>query len=152
MNEKYTKEDLQLFEYLQWTPPISKPIINESQKEEKQEKKECRHCEIIHEESGKCKVEIIDDLESEFDNYPEVGGKWFFDQTALQEYLLLCCQSEKGGLIDKPGKYVCKNLKLIHRSRDLYHTCYVLSGLSLAQNNPGGVKSVLGDPKNELVI
>lgn len=46
-----------------------------------------------------------------------------FDSEALQEYLLLCCQRNNGGMIDKPGKYV-----------DLYHTCYCLSGLSIAQH------------------
>lgn len=29
---------------------------------------------------------------------------WMFDQEALQEYILICCQSPWGGLIDKPGK------------------------------------------------
>jgi protein farnesyltransferase subunit beta len=38
-------------------------------------------------------------------NFPELlDTEWFFDQTGLQEYLLLCCQYEKGGLRDKPGK------------------------------------------------
>lgn len=45
-----------------------------------------------------------------------------FNVTNLQEYLLICCQDLRGGLIDKPGK-----------SRDFYHTCYTLSGLSVAQ-------------------
>ena len=45
-----------------------------------------------------------------------------FNTRALQEYLLMCCQDLRGGLIDKPGK-----------SRDYYHTCYALSGLSVAQ-------------------
>jgi protein farnesyltransferase subunit beta len=40
---------------------------------------------------------------------------WLFDQRALQEYLLICCQDPRGGLLDKPGK-----------SRDFYHTCYTL--------------------------
>lgn len=31
---------------------------------------------------------------------------WMFQQEALQEYLLICCQHIRGGLIDKPGKYV----------------------------------------------
>ncbi|XP_036406539.1 protein farnesyltransferase subunit beta-like isoform X1 [Megalops cyprinoides] len=48
---------------------------------------------------------------------------WMFDQQALQEYILLCCQNPAGGLLDKPGK-----------SRDFYHTCYCLSGLSIAQH------------------
>jgi len=52
-------------------------------------------------------------------------GGWCFDQFALQEYLLACCQADVGGLIDKPGK-----------PRDYYHTCYCLSGLSVAQHNP----------------
>lgn len=48
---------------------------------------------------------------------------WMFDQQALQEYILICCQNPAGGLLDKPGK-----------SRDFYHTCYCLSGLSIAQH------------------
>lgn len=51
------------------------------------------------------------------------ADKWMFDQAALQEYILLCCQHSLGGLIDKPGK-----------SRDFYHTCYCLNGLSVAQH------------------
>lgn len=50
--------------------------------------------------------------------------KWLFNQQALQEYILCCCQESLGGLIDKPG-----------RPRDYYHTCYNLSGLSIAQNS-----------------
>lgn len=61
---------------------------------------------------------------------------FMFDQKALQEYLLLCCQHRNGGLIDKPGK-----------GRDFYHTCYCLSGLSIAQM---GKDDVIGDPENEL--
>ncbi|KAJ8399073.1 hypothetical protein AAFF_G00414520 [Aldrovandia affinis] len=49
--------------------------------------------------------------------------RWMFEQQALQEYILLCCQNPAGGLLDKPGK-----------SRDFYHTCYCLSGLSIAQH------------------
>ncbi|NWQ92702.1 FNTB farnesyltransferase, partial [Burhinus bistriatus] len=30
--------------------------------------------------------------------------RWMFDQLALQEYILLCCQCPAGGLLDKPGK------------------------------------------------
>ncbi|CAB4034466.1 farnesyltransferase subunit beta-like, partial [Paramuricea clavata] len=48
---------------------------------------------------------------------------WMFDQAALQTYLLANCQYPSGGLIDKPGKV-----------RDFYHTCYCLSGLSVAQH------------------
>ncbi|KAF0023715.1 hypothetical protein F2P81_024345 [Scophthalmus maximus] len=47
--------------------------------------------------------------------------RWMFEQRALQEYILLCCQNPTGGLLDKPGK-------------DFYHTCYCLSGLSIAQH------------------
>uniref|UniRef100_L7M4M2 Protein farnesyltransferase subunit beta n=1 Tax=Rhipicephalus pulchellus TaxID=72859 RepID=L7M4M2_RHIPC len=68
---------------------------------------------------------------------------WLFDQDALQEYILLCCQDPSGGLLDKPGKH-----------RDYYHTCYLLSGLSVAQHFGGGIlgsSRVLGDPANELI-
>jgi len=49
--------------------------------------------------------------------------RWLFNQEAMQEYVLACCQDDRGGLIDKPGKY-----------RDFYHTCYALSGIAVAQN------------------
>ncbi|XP_060562237.1 protein farnesyltransferase subunit beta-like [Ruditapes philippinarum] len=52
---------------------------------------------------------------------------WLFNQKALQEYILVCCQYPGGGLIDKPG-----------RMRDYYHTSYCLSGLSVAQHFAGG--------------
>lgn len=69
---------------------------------------------------------------------------YLFDQDALQEYILVCCQDKFGGLVDKPGK-----------PRDYYHTCYLLSGLSIAQHFGDGILGttrVLGDPKNELAI
>ena len=53
-----------------------------------------------------------------------------FDPRALQGYVLGACQDERGGLRDKPGK-----------PRDLYHTCYCLSGLSAAQHWGGGTRS-----------
>ncbi|KAJ0173600.1 hypothetical protein K1T71_010749 [Dendrolimus kikuchii] len=63
-----------------------------------------------------------------------------FNQAALQEYIIICCQEKNGGLIDKPGK-----------ARDIYHTCYVLSGLSVAQHSTGvGDPYVVGCPGNEL--
>ena len=46
-----------------------------------------------------------------------------FSSRALQGWLLLCCQLPSGGMQDKPGK-----------GRDHYHTCYCLSGLSVAQH------------------
>eukprot|EP00112_Aurelia_sp_Birch-Aquarium-sp1_P017910 Seg420.7 transcript_id=Seg420.7/GoldUCD/mRNA.D3Y31 product="Protein farnesyltransferase subunit beta" protein_id=Seg420.7/GoldUCD/D3Y31 len=68
--------------------------------------------------------------------------EWMFDQNALQQYILLGCQNFTGGLIDKPGK-----------SRDFYHTCYCLSGLSIAQNFIGDNISntkIVGPKKNLL--
>ncbi len=56
---------------------------------------------------------------------------------ALQEYVLLCCQSPAGGLRDKPSK-----------GRDFYHTCYCLSGLSSAQHGGSGG----GDDTEPLVV
>jgi prenyltransferase beta subunit len=63
---------------------------------------------------------------------------WLFDQTALQEYILCACQAEEGGLIDKPGRYP-----------DFYHTCFCLSGLSLAQH--GLSKDELLGPADNLL-
>lgn len=45
-----------------------------------------------------------------------------FHSIALQQYIILCSQLQEGGFRDKPGKH-----------RDYYHTCYCLSGLSVAQ-------------------
>ena len=45
------------------------------------------------------------------------------DVPMLERYILLCAQDIHGGLRDKPSK-----------SRDFYHSCYNLSGLSVAQH------------------
>jgi len=37
---------------------------------------------------------------------------WLFNQEALQEYILVCCQHPQGGLLDKPGKYVMMHLQI----------------------------------------
>ncbi|XP_071520028.1 protein farnesyltransferase subunit beta [Panulirus ornatus] len=69
---------------------------------------------------------------------------WMFQQEALQEYLLICCQHIRGGLIDKPGK-----------GPDFYHTCYTLSGMSVAQHFSTAAihkTCVVGDPSNELML
>lgn len=50
-------------------------------------------------------------------------GALLFSPEALEAYIIHCCQSAHGGLRDKPIK-----------SRDYYHTCYCLSGLSSAQH------------------
>lgn len=65
--------------------------------------------------------------------------KWLFNQKALQEYLLKQCQDPRGGLIDKPGTH-----------RDFYHTCYDLSGLSIAQA-AFTQECIVGPPENKLV-
>ena len=54
------------------------------------------------------------------------------DAEALQRYILHACQQRNGGLRDKPSK-----------PRDFYHTCYCLSGLSVAQHYGDG--AVVGD-------
>ncbi|KAL8689863.1 MAG: hypothetical protein Q9218_004562 [Villophora microphyllina] len=46
-----------------------------------------------------------------------------YSADGLRRYILACCQSEGGGLRDKPSKYP-----------DAYHSCYVLAGLSSAQH------------------
>lgn len=91
-------------------------------------------------------------------DFPLLGAQlgddldYLFDREALQEYILLCCQSNYGGLLDKPGK-----------GPDFYHTCYCLSGLSVAQHSihydqdmgaetKGGLRSLMWYCKNEYVI
>lgn len=124
--------------------------------------------------------------------------RWMFEQQALQEYILLCCQNPTGGLLDKPGKSVphhldththtlqqhkdwqqqhtlstllntihvvlfrhviytsqtCVVSSCVSRSRDFYHTCYCLSGLSIAQhfgNMDLHHEMILGREENRLV-
>uniref|UniRef100_A0A8C6UTN3 Protein farnesyltransferase subunit beta n=1 Tax=Neogobius melanostomus TaxID=47308 RepID=A0A8C6UTN3_9GOBI len=67
--------------------------------------------------------------------------RWMFEQQALQEYILLCCQNPSGGWWTSPA------------TRDFYHTCYCLSGLSIAQHF-GNLRShhelILGKEDNRL--
>ena len=60
------------------------------------------------------------------------GGSGY-DELALQRYILLAGQTLTGGLRDKPGK-----------GPDLYHTCYCLSGLSVAQWGGAGAVVAAG--------
>jgi protein farnesyltransferase subunit beta len=77
------------------------------------------------------------------DNYTEEEAKLsfplLFDVAMLERYILLCAQEIHGGLRDKPST-----------PRDFYHTCYNLSGLSVAQHCShweGGTEVGFGDPK-----
>ena len=49
--------------------------------------------------------------------------------------------------------YVTKNIVecVLCRPRDVYHTCYTLSGLSVAQHPPVGKPDVIGSYDNLLV-
>ncbi|KAI8982165.1 terpenoid cyclases/protein prenyltransferase alpha-alpha toroid [Mycotypha africana] len=96
-------------------------------------------------------------LKAELDRQQLQSEDYLLDREALQEYILLCCQSESGGLIDKPGK-----------GPDFYHTCYCLSGLSTVQHHvqyhdvqlavgdakstADGLRSLLWTSKNEYII
>ena len=64
------------------------------------------------------------------------GSRLLCNSVALQLWLLRCCQGERGGFKDKPGK-----------PPDYYHTCYCLSGLSAMQHMGG---RLLG-PKSNLL-
>ena len=50
-------------------------------------------------------------------------------------------QDPRGGLVDKPGK-----------TRDFYHTCYALSGLSVAQHPPAGADPILVGGEVNLLV
>eukprot|EP01130_Rhizamoeba_saxonica_P014749 TRINITY_DN6472_c3_g3_i2.p1 TRINITY_DN6472_c3_g3~~TRINITY_DN6472_c3_g3_i2.p1 ORF type:complete len:318 (+),score=73.63 TRINITY_DN6472_c3_g3_i2:503-1456(+) len=83
------------------------------------------------------------DDDSDAISFGENEGGWCFNQLALQEYLYICCEDDHGGLRDKPGV-----------RRDFYHTCYTLSGLSIAQHNPHyhpESKTIYGRAENLLV-
>lgn len=90
--------------------------------------------------SGDFRADIELDLDAEDGDGAGVGsikisrisdqnGSLPVNQKALQRYILHCGQQieqdKAGGLRDKPGK-----------SRDYYHSCYALSGLSIAQSFP----------------
>lgn len=75
------------------------------------------------------------------DGYTINIDEMLFHRGALQEYVLICCQKPNGGLVDKPSK-----------PEDLYHTCYCLSGLSIAQNFSSTKQPlVVGNPDNEVL-
>jgi protein farnesyltransferase subunit beta len=61
-----------------------------------------------------------------------------YDPLAVQAYILIGCQARRG-MIDKPGNFP-----------DLYHTCYSLAGLSLAQHTSGTLNSVFKEEIFEL--
>ena len=65
---------------------------------------------------------IIHSILAKESSYLNEKKNFLFDRNMLQAYILICCQLNCGGLIDKPGK-----------NRDYYHTCYALSGLSVSQ-------------------
>ena len=63
-----------------------------------------------------------DDSLLDVDDWMVPNEQLLFDTAMLERYILLCAQEIQGGLRDKPSK-----------PRDFYHTCYNLSGLSIAQ-------------------
>ncbi|UYV66895.1 FNTB [Cordylochernes scorpioides] len=69
----------------------------------------------------------------------QVPQLWLMDSEALQKYVIFFCQSEYGGLCDK-----------LQNSWDLYHTCYALSGLAVAQHCMSKKVPFLGNEHNLL--
>eukprot|EP00297_Palpitomonas_bilix_P006660 CAMPEP_0113868838 /NCGR_PEP_ID=MMETSP0780_2-20120614/1212_1 /TAXON_ID=652834 /ORGANISM="Palpitomonas bilix" /LENGTH=405 /DNA_ID=CAMNT_0000853967 /DNA_START=256 /DNA_END=1473 /DNA_ORIENTATION=+ /assembly_acc=CAM_ASM_000599 len=81
---------------------------------------------LMHENS--VWVESEEAEEGEEDEEEDLNGlaaaprhPWLFQPVALENYSFCASQLQNGGFRDKPGK-----------GRDAYHTCYSLSGLSLA--------------------
>ncbi|XP_053681082.1 protein farnesyltransferase subunit beta [Anopheles nili] len=86
-------------------------------------------------------VPIVQGLIARDEKNQNIMNVSLFNRYALQEYVLICCQKPSGGLIDKPGK-----------PADLYHTCYTLSGLAVAQHcETHSLPLVLGDERNEVL-
>ncbi|KAI1724031.1 prenyltransferase and squalene oxidase repeat domain-containing protein [Ditylenchus destructor] len=72
------------------------------------------------------------ELSSLFKQGTNVRG--LFDHSALENYILVVCQDiHSGGLRDKPDK-----------KPDLYHTCYCLAGLSIAQSYAKTKNDIVG--------
>jgi protein farnesyltransferase subunit beta len=129
-----TELDINVFNHLQWKP------LTETNKQETTSFDNFEFEELSSSSITNVSIEEVNEAENEEDPYPELQDtQWLFNQTALQEYLLLCSQLNNGGMRDKPGK-----------SRDYYHTCYALSGLSIAQNNPNGKVTTIGPLENQL--
>jgi len=125
-----TETDINVFKYLQWAPPPQRTNATPEASTATETTTSTISIEEITDEN----------TQSKEDPYPELQDtEWLFNQTALQEYLMLCSQLNNGGMRDKPGK-----------SRDYYHTCYALSGLSVSQNNPSGRVTAIGHPDNKL--
>lgn len=86
-------------------------------------------------------IPVIQSLIARKQSRPDIMNTALFNRLALQEYVFICCQKPTGGLIDKPGK-----------PSDLYHTCYTLSGVAIAQHCEASKPPViLGHPDNELL-
>ncbi|KAH7730062.1 prenyltransferase and squalene oxidase repeat family protein [Aphelenchoides avenae] len=67
-----------------------------------------------------------------------IGG--LYDEEALQQFVLIAAQDAKrGGLRDKPDK-----------NSDLYHTCYALGGLAVAQSYALSKNDIIGGEENAL--
>ncbi|EYB90324.1 hypothetical protein Y032_0221g2552 [Ancylostoma ceylanicum] len=81
-------------------------------------------------------------IEGEMAREGRLPAEGLFDARMLEEYILMSCQDEAGGFRDKPDK-----------TRDLYHTCYVLSGLAIAQTYSALRESdgILGGSSNAVV-
>ena len=88
------------------------------------------------------------------------GQKWsgkqpLFDVSALQSYVLEACQCSGGGFRDKPDKfdfliYLIKFFKIfLLRHPDMYHTCYALSGLAIAQFYGNEAESGAGNSEDD---
>ena len=75
---------------------------------------------LLHDESGPNRFSNDPWAVKDSNSFP---SSLLFDQAMLERYILLCAQDVHGGLRDKPSK-----------NRDFYHSCYNLSGLSVAQH------------------
>lgn len=69
------------------------------------------------------------------------GDEYLFDVGMLQRYILSACQDPSGGLRDKPSL-----------RRDYYHTCYCLSGLSVAQSLLLPSDAIVGGGANQVEV
>jgi protein farnesyltransferase subunit beta len=79
---------------------------------------------------------VFNILNDYFKGKMSVNDHLLYSERNLQEYILLYCQDlKRGGLWDKPGK-----------GRDIYHTCYAVSGLALSQELCGVMNDATLEP------
>lgn len=132
--DKYDIKDKEIIKELLNTS-LNELSSEDSEEEEEEEldlnfellKKQIEQSKIQIESAEMAMYKII--KKEDINKIKEINYPILYDVTSLQAWILMCCQNKvDGGFRDQPDDTV-----------DLYHTCYCLSGLALAQAYSGTV-------------